>query len=104
MHSGSLDALLDNIVVDIKHDGVGVIDYATATLKSFAKDQTEAVIICVFRLDQSRRKAYLHSSWLKVHLSILAGCSNNFSYKAFVEADWIKGGKLWHPLPYTYMY
>ena len=62
MHSGSLDALLDNIVVDIKHDGVGVIDYATTTLKSFAKDQTEAVIICVFRLDQSRRKAYLHSS------------------------------------------
>jgi len=62
VHSGSLDALLDNIVVDIKHDGVGVIDYATATLKSFAKDQTEAVIICVFRLDQSRRKAYLHSS------------------------------------------
>jgi len=44
VQSGSLDALPDNIVVDIKHDGAGVIDYATATFKSHSKDQMEAAI------------------------------------------------------------
>ncbi|XP_027348835.1 nodal modulator 1 isoform X2 [Abrus precatorius] len=38
--SGSLDALPENIVVDIHHDGAGDIDHATATLKSHEKDQT----------------------------------------------------------------
>nr|KYP47590.1 Nodal modulator 1 [Cajanus cajan] len=42
--SGSLDALPENIVVDIKHDRAGVNDYATATLKSHAKDQTDTAI------------------------------------------------------------
>ncbi|CAJ1874972.1 unnamed protein product [Sphenostylis stenocarpa] len=42
--SGSLDALPENIGVDVKHDGAGVIDYATATLKSYAKDQKDTAI------------------------------------------------------------
>ncbi|KAG4913760.1 hypothetical protein AAZX31_19G204100 [Glycine max] len=44
VQSGSLDALPDSIVVDIKHDRTGVIDYATAILKSHVKDETGAAI------------------------------------------------------------
>jgi len=44
VQSGLLDALPEKIVVDIKHDEAGVIDYATATLKSHAKDQTDTAI------------------------------------------------------------
>ncbi|XP_027924979.1 nodal modulator 1 [Vigna unguiculata] len=44
VQSGTLDALPEKIVVDIKHDGAGVIDQATATLKSHAKDQTDTAI------------------------------------------------------------
>ncbi|BAT86244.1 hypothetical protein VIGAN_04387700 [Vigna angularis var. angularis] len=44
VQSGSLDALPEKIVVDIKHEGAGVIDYTTATLKSHGKDQTETAI------------------------------------------------------------
>lgn len=44
MQSDSLDALPEKIVVDIKHDGAGVIDHAIATLKSHAKDQTDTAI------------------------------------------------------------
>ncbi|KAK7284568.1 hypothetical protein RJT34_19316 [Clitoria ternatea] len=41
VQSGSLDALPEYIVVDIQHDGVAVIDHATATLKSMGKDQPD---------------------------------------------------------------
>lgn len=44
VQSGSLEALPENIVVDIKHDGTGVIDYATATHKSHVEDQTDTAI------------------------------------------------------------
>ncbi|KAJ1412555.1 Immunoglobulin-like fold [Sesbania bispinosa] len=44
VQSGSLDALPEKIVVDIYHDGAGVIDNATAILKSHEKDQTNAAV------------------------------------------------------------
>lgn len=44
MQSVSLEALPENIVVDIKHEGTDVIDYATATHKSHVEDQTDTAI------------------------------------------------------------
>lgn len=44
MQSGSLDTLPESIVVDVYHDGAGVIDKATAILKSHGKDQTDAAV------------------------------------------------------------
>ena len=44
MQSSSLNALPENIVVNIQNDGASVIDSAKAKLKSHEKDQTNAAI------------------------------------------------------------
>ncbi|XP_061366169.1 uncharacterized protein LOC133309420 [Gastrolobium bilobum] len=45
VQSSSLNALPENVVVDIQHDGAGVIDQATAILQSHGKDQTNNAIL-----------------------------------------------------------
>lgn len=77
MQSSSLNALPENIVVNIQNDGADVIDSATAILKSHANDQTNTAI-------------FEYSVWANLGEKLtfvpqdsryiyLVGCSNNVS-------------------------
>lgn len=84
MQSGSLDTLPENIVVDIKHDGTGVIDYTTATLKSHAKDQTETAIF-EYSVWANLGEKLTFVPWDSRYIYInLTGCSNNFSEMSII--------------------
>jgi hypothetical protein len=95
VHTGLLDALPEKIVVDIYRDGADIADNAVAIFKSHAKDQTNtSVFEYSVWANPGEKLTFAPRDSRYVFLYKNLQLDLCFHYKAFVERNRIKRGKI----------